>query len=406
MGYVGRLSLGFLLVSCFSAFAQVIAPSGWEVSFQYSAQFILGSDDAEQAAFDHSQYMSVLEGIGGARLPLTIKVNSVKQDEDGRTVVSYQTFGRLLMHKQAVKRAGSELVLRLPYDLDRVYLKKCTDEHYDSFGDYWYFWDPYREGCERLLEPGRTREVRLSLKPITSIPAQDAPDFSKLRGDNGNGEVLSVYILNGFNENSSNSKDEGRQNFEQIRGIFEERGYRIEELDRSPRIPRNRYVKELKWSGVKMTVEVIHQLANTSIDADAKTFARTFKDAVENGDIVAYLGHSGLGSNLDIPSLNYKLQQMGEGELRFNKSKYQIFFFDACSSYSYYLPHFRDVKTPGSIDIVSYGLSSYFHTSTDVFAAFTDKLMTLDKPESWESILRAMERPLEGTTYLLNVGGL
>lgn len=155
-----------------------------------------------------------------------------------------------------------------------------------------------------------------------------------------------------------------------------------------------------------MQVEVIHQLSNTDITADAKTFARTFKEAIAEGDLIIYLGHSGLGGNLDIPSLNEKLKEMGEGEIKFPNDKYQIFFFDSCSSYSYYLPHFREFKPKGKIDIISYGLSSYFHTSTYVFGALIDKMLNLDEPQKWETILRAMEEPLDGASYLLNVGGV
>lgn len=416
-----------LFIFIASAGAQVISPSGQEVSFQYSARFVLSEygGSPEDQALDHSQYMfgvlhspSVvdrygldpdwLEGIGGARLPLTIRVNSVTSDEEGREIVSYQAFGRLLLHKQVVRKLRStlEIPLQLPFDISRIYLKKCTDSHYDSFSDYWYFWDPYRDGCERLRQPHISREVVLKLRLIESQPSEQSPNLNRLRGDNGNGDVLRVYVLNGFNESSSVSADEGRINFEQIRQTFIDRGFEVENVDRSPRIPRNLYTKSIRKNDKIMHIEVIHQLANTDISSDAITFARSFQEAVNEGDIIAYLGHSGLGGNLDIPSLSAKLERAGDGAIEFPQDKYQIFFFDSCSSYSYYLPHFREMKTKGKIDILSYGLSSLFENSAAVFAVFIDRFLHLNQAQSWESILRSMEEPLGKQTFLLNVGGV
>ncbi len=425
---MGFKSLAFSIVFfSFSVSAQVIAPSAKEVSFQYSAQFIMTADGgtAEEQADAHSNYMfgvlhspavvarygldpEWLEGIGGVRRPVTVNVTSVKFDEEGRYVVSYVAYGRLLLHKQVAEKAESsrKISLQLPYDLDRVYLKKCTDPHYFGFGDYWYFWDPYREGCEKLLEPSVTREVVLNLEFLRTRPTEDTPNLAKLRGDNGNGDVFRIYVLNGFNESSDKSKDEGRVNFGEVEEVFASRGYEVEYVDRSPRIPRNRYTKILQKGGKTVRVQVIHQLANTDISADAITFARSFKEAVAEGDMIIYLGHSGLGANLDIDNLNYKLRQNDEGGIEFPQDKYQIFFFDSCSSYSYYLPHFRALKKKGKIDIISYGLSSLFENSANVFGVLVDKFIHLNEAQSWETILRAMEKPLGEQTFLLNVGGV
>jgi len=416
----------FFVVSVhpFAGHAQVIAPSAEEVAFQYSAQFLTDGDPEAEAAV-HSQYLfgvlhspsmvaafdlnpELQEGLGGPRLPLTIQVGKVWIDEQGRQVVNYQAFGRMLLHKKVVtqSRASASLNLYLPYDISKIYLKKCTDAYYFGFGDYWYFWDPYREGCERLQQASITREVTLKFTWITSVPSEQTPDLEKLRGDNGNGEKLSVFVLNGFADSSKAIADEGRAGFHAIEAMFEQRGFTVEHLNRSPLITRNRYTQRLDRGGKTIDVEVTHQLANTDIAADAITFARAFKQAVREGDLVVYLGHSGLGANLDIPSLNEKLKANGDGPIEFTRDKYQIFFFDSCSSYSYYLPHFRELKPKGKIDIISYGLSSYFHTSGEVFKVFADIFIGLDSARPWEDILKAMEKPLGRSSYLLNVGAI
>lgn len=410
-----------------AANAQVIAPSAEEAAFQYSTQFLLedGWGTAEEQALFHAQYLfgvlhspsmvaaydldpDLLEGIGAPRLPLTVKVGRTEVQEDGRTLVNYQGFGRLLLHKEVARQTkGTEgILLHLPYDMRQIYLKKCTDPHYFGIDDYWYFWDPYRSGCEKLQTSAVTREVILKFTWITTTPAETTPDLDRWRGDNGNGDTLSVYVMNGFNESSLTGTDEGRVNFEEVKAAFLERGYEIEFLNRHPQYTRNRYTKRLQRGGKILNVEVIHQLANTDITADAITFPRAFKEAVLNGDLVVYLGHSGLGANLDIANLNYKLSTIGEGPITFYPDKYQIFFFDSCASYSYYLPEFRALKPKSKIDILSYGLSSLFESSGGVFRALIDDLLNLNQPKSWKDILRDMEKPLDGSTFLLNVGGV
>jgi hypothetical protein len=117
--------------------------------------------------------------------------------------------------------------------------------------------------------------------------------------------------------------------------------------------------------------------------------------------VIIYEGHSGLGGNLNIPELEEKA-----GKFQFPKKK-QIFYFDSCSSYSYYLDHFNAYKTKTNIDVVTNGLSSYFHTSPLVLKEFLNYLIGSDNRNfQWMTILKKMESVLDQETYLVNVGGL
>ena len=150
-----------------------------------------------------------------------------------------------------------------------------------------------------------------------------------------------------------------------------------------------------------MQIEVKHQLADTELDIRGITFAKFFKEAVETADVVIYAGHSGLGSNLDIAALERKV-----GNFRFNPKKKQIFFFDACTSYAFHLSPFAAEKTRGKIDILTYALPSYFHTGQAVKEKFFEILFDPSIQDmTWLNIMKAMEEPLDGGTYLLNVGG-
>lgn len=132
------------------------------------------------------------------------------------------------------------------------------------------------------------------------------------------------------------------------------------------------------------------------------TFAKFFKEAVENADVIIYGGHSGLGGNLDIPSLESKA-----GKFKFNSKKRQIFYFDSCASYAYYLTQFSGEKTKSKIDILTNGLSSYFETSQAVLEGLLENILSETKEDvSWMQIMKDMEKPLDGGSFLLNVGGV
>ena len=155
-------------------------------------------------------------------------------------------------------------------------------------------------------------------------------------------------------------------------------------------------------NGKTINIEINHALVESSSESKNIYFAKFFKQAIENGDVVIYSGHSGLGSNLDISYLESKA-----GKFHFPVGKRQIFFFESCSGYSYYLDLFKYSKTRATIDVVTNGLSSYFETSHNILTLFTAHMLNPQNDKvTWLKILRDLETPLEGGSYLINVGGL
>jgi hypothetical protein len=401
-----------------SALAQVISPSATEVSLSYEASFLARDtqDDPESAAEDHASHIFGLlhssrvteaagvdhdrvEGLGAPRLPQKVRVLGA-QTRNGRLEVRYSATSKLLLHKKAAKDwiARGGVTLPLPYDLTRIYDRRCTDAHYDTEGDYWYFYDPYRSGCTYLLKKPYSRDTLLRIRASTSKPRETSPKLNWLRGDNGNGKLFSIYVVHGFAEDAKDKNDPGRGNFEEFNSRLRERGLNERIEQKNFRKPLHVFRGDL---GGGVEVEIRNLLVDTGIESKSKSFARYFKEAVETADVILYAGHSGLGGNLDIPSLEEKA-----GSFRFNPKKRQIFFFDSCSSYSYYLDSFGAEKTKSKIDVITNGLSSYFHTSTAVHEAFLDVLLDTDADPTWTQLLESMEEPLDGASYLLNVGGV
>ncbi|MBS1986071.1 MAG: hypothetical protein JST16_18060 [Bdellovibrionales bacterium] len=403
--------------------AQVIASSAKEVHFEYRAAFVQsGSADQDfaAAALDHAQHMfgvmhsptlvsrygidpEKVEGLGVPELPMQISVVNTKSVSGG-TEVTYDASGLLLVHQRAAEKilAKTSFTLPLPYDLDKIYNKKCTDKEYDSLGDYWYFYDPYRQGCQYLLDQPYSRNVVMKISVPAQVPTTPDLDLASLRGDNGNGAKFSIYVINGFNDDTMASDDEGRMGFEALNRHLKKTGYEESVEDAAPEHPLYVYTKTVSTpeSG-EITVEIRHLLALTDIESDDTTFAKFFREAAEQGDVIVYNGHSGLGGNLDIASLEDKA-----GKFHFSPTKKQLFFFDACSSYSYYLQEFTRDRTPGQVNVISYGLESYFFTSEAVLESLFNTLLGEASERPWQEIMDDMERPLKGHSYLLNVGGI
>lgn len=418
-----------VFLSTLSTSAQTLGPTTTEVKYSYRTSFQVPADndlqDANELASFHASHIfgifasptviknliganTPVGGVGAPRSQMRIRILS-QTTSSGITTISYSNTGKMILHKTAAKKLLNKgtLTLPLPANPYEIYDKRCTDPHYSEFGDYWYFYDPYRRGCDYLTRAPKANPVELSITELNYKKLETRTMLPTLRGNNGNGDLFSIFIISGYYEDGSDPKDLGYENFKEIQREFQRRGFSVHSRRGSTKKPINVYRKTIeivKPNGSKkpLQVEVQHLLVDTGIEARSKVFANFFKEAVETADVVVYGGHSGLGANLDIPSLEEKA-----GKFTFNPAKKQVFFFDSCSSYSYYLEHFATEKTKAKIDIVSYGLSSYFETGTAVLFVFLDYLfMPEDIDVEWMTILKDMEKPLEGDSYLLNVGGI
>lgn len=417
-------TLGLSLLCGTFAQAQIIGPSVQEVKFQYSTTFEIPvkaeeETDEDRAAMHashlfglfHSPLMvskfGITEGVGGIGAPRTqMKIRILKSEVDGDIIrIKYSNSGKMILHKKAAQKLiqASEIVVPMPTNPYEIYDEKCTDEHYNSFGDYWYFYDPFKIGCNYLSKAPLATEVHISIKPSEYKKIQTMMQLPQLRGNNGNGELLSVYVIHGYEADPKDKEDSGRINFDEFNEYLRANNF-VEDRVRSARNSTLLvYTKEIILdTGKKLNVEVKHMLVETGIESRSKVFAKFFKEAVENADVIVYGGHSGLGGNLDIPSLEEKA-----GAFQFNSKKKQIFFFDSCSSYSYYLEHFAVEKAKAKIDVITNGLSSYFHTSNAILATFMDRLFSESSEDvEWSETLGEMEGVLGRDTYLLNVGGI
>lgn len=410
---------------------QVISPQAQELRFSYTATFTaphrLQSD--EELVQEHALYLfgalqspelakeykiNRVEGIGTVRSQQKQSAIQRFVQPDGTVVIEYKNSGLMLLHHKAAQKSLYQgyLELVMPYDLNRIYDPKCTDPHYTSLDDYWYFWNPYRKQCTHLADEPIGQKIKIEVKKAYERTLDSNPRFDLLRGPNGNGDWFRVDIVFGFNDSSSKRKDEGRLGFAELKNFLLKKGFKKNEdatISISPAISQhpNKYVrfhKELVLdSGKRIAVEINTLLTETQILSEDTSFALFFKEAVQNADVFIYAGHSGLGGNLDIEALEAK----AGNKFVFNSEKRQIFLLESCASYSYYLEPFRERKSRAKLDVITNGLSSYYEDGAKVIKAFLNDLLDPSTHQrDWKSLLKDLEKPLGGYSYMINVGGV
>lgn len=417
--------------------AQIISPTAVEVQFSYVATFKFPisakelkpdavavykqqTTDTDRALY-HAQHMfgllsspELMEnyginanhsgGIGAPQAQMNVKILSSTLVAD-QIQIQYRNTGKMILNKTAANKILKRgyIKLPLPINIFTIYKKECTDQHYDTLSDYWYFYNPYRIGCEVLQQSPLAEEVRIEIKPDVLKKMDLTPKLPQLRGDNGNGDLLSIYVAHGFAVDAKGKEDEGRINFIEFNAFLENKNFILTKQKSGTAVPLYIYRKDILLDNGKiLKIEVRHMLANTGIETKSYAFGQFFKEAAEKADVFLYGGHSGLGGNLDIPSLEAKV-----GHIKFNPNKKQIYYFESCSSYSYYLQHFAGQKTKAKIDIITNGLSSYFSTSNAQLVELVKHLITPEVADvPWVKILSDMEGVLDGDSYLINVGGI
>ena len=267
----------------------------------------------------------------------------------------------------------------------------CTDEHYNSEGDFWYFWNPYQEGCP--LDGGDLVGVTTDLTPM-SVTRGTYPEYAKLYGENGNGDVLQVTYLVGVDENFKNG-DLGKRTFLDAFAGLKAAGFQTT-VD-EPRRKRLSFRFGAKRASIEMRL----------MDPGSAEFAQEAVNGMKKADIFLYDGHSGLGGYLSPDRL---AEDTGR-PIELPKNKYQIFVFQGCSTYAYYNSAYFKLKRSGSdpkgtknLDIITTGIGAAFEVGAKVDVAFLTSVAAGQKP-SWQTIIDRVHAAEGDNTALSHVNG-
>ncbi len=381
------------------------------------AQHLMGSFQARSFR-DQFGYPGVL----GERYE--IKFNDIKEiasEDSNRKMLFYEFKGTVVFHKDAFKNSATRVVpIVLPLAPDKIYAlgvvdgkNTCTDEHYNSEGDFWYFWDPEQSGCPLAGDTENILHTKGKLKRLPNTRAS-YPEYDRLYGDNGNDEVLNIAVFFGYFEDVTNFQkvnphDSAFDAFNFLESnLLEKRGFTVKESKDDFQVLNGKkttkgintfraYEKQEFFKKQPVTVRVQVLVADTAIDSKDGTFHRYLKAALRSADILIYDGHSGLGGNLDLKEL--------KGE-RFDKNKYQILFFNGCSSYPYFNGMFFNAKGGSqNLDILTSGLPTFSNTAGPNVVAFLNHFIEVNT-KTYQKILTELEDSnAEEGTYLTGVNG-
>jgi hypothetical protein len=316
---------------------------------------------------------------------------------EGKWTVKY-----LLKSKGVFSNGVREYTFTIPYRPLEIFKKsegKCNEkESVDS--NFWYHWEPLKEGCP--LQEGLdyfTYTAKLVTLPNTT---ETYPEYEKLVD---NKKTINSTMFFGFenydypNWNPDGGQDWGIISYNKQRDFLLDLGFTetVWTLEQVEKIYKAKdgfvpYVIEMTLNAKNANLRYRLVLADTGYSHNSKAFHAFLMDSLLKDSLVIYNGHSGIGQNLDLASIE-KLRGI---KLNFNPN-YQIVFLGSCVPYSYYTEMFfnkkkttADPKGSLKLDIFTYGKESVFGNEED--HALTRAIVywaQTGKKQSYQDIVRA-----------------
>ncbi|HLD75285.1 MAG TPA: hypothetical protein VJB34_10360 [Bdellovibrionota bacterium] len=332
-----------------------------------------------------------------------------------------------LIYSQSLK------VKKLPNGGDFIFFNPCTDKDFDREEYFWYFWDPDKRGCPLKNDHEKVLRINGKLERLRSTQTS-YPEYDRLYCDNGNQENLDISIFIGYiNEPESlvnadsekkvkiRRRDEGYHAFQEIVDQLKLLDFTEIETKDAFRIYRDRnrdgknkivkgsnFLKTFERRaqtelGGDLNVRIKILLADTDAHSSDYTFHYYATPAMEQSDIFIYDGHSGLGMNLDLRHKDFQ-------NVHFDPQKYQIFYFNGCSTYPYFGGMFPRAKGgTKNLEVITAGLQTSTETSFSNSVAFLNYFLD-GKTRTYQQILENIDKSnyedgSEEFTYLMGVSG-
>lgn len=268
--------------------------------------------------------------------------------------------------------------------------KKNTLLNYQCFesGDYqmlktnfWYHYRPLNKNCLLSKHQNGDQDLAISfpieLKKSTFNTEGKFPEYQEIWKDN----TLSILLVQSIAEkkNPDAQKDMGiinlRTLYQKWKNSFDHLIYTSLKQGELPGLDHP--IVELIFQqkdGKKIEIKI---LLTGELSADSVQAFLFYNKNVANSDLIIYTGHAGLGKNINL------LERLGN----FKANKYQIFYLDACDSFSYtdgtlekrHQEINPDFKWSKHLDIISNAMPSYFYSAPDSLSLFINELMSQKK---------------------------
>ncbi len=273
----------------------------------------------------HSKPIDFVNWSGSIKDQGTVIYKKIRWRKDLSGVdVSYEYQDWAVFYKDLVK-AYSKLSFYLPdspHDIFNSTLidgaNPCTDAYDNSELAFWYYWSPQRPGCWRKIKD-KIHLVRAEIKARPSSRKR-YPEYGKLYADN----KLDVTILYGPDQSMHDPKDLGYQSYLIDKIFFETLKSKGEPFFKIEENHENQLLLISRGSGPQLRLR-LHFL-----ETDTESFDKVAQRALRETEVFIYAGHSNESHDFDLERLFPGMPQP------LPQDKYQIMFFNACTTYAYY----------------------------------------------------------------------
>ncbi len=288
----------------------------------------------------------------------------------------------------------------------------CLDEGHPDAHYFWYYYNPRKPGCG--LKEGIHYNIVSALLKYKLNTQATYPEYAKLI-DSKN--VITINIIFGMDDGSKSlnpmeSYDYNAYNYRDFRAGQLMQGFKSKIYSKTDvtklvgTSPQTPYIEELtKAIPNRPTVRILMFFG--PIDSySGVTFHRYLAASLKAASVTIYTGHSGLGEYLDIKLIEKSIG----GKLELPKDRYQIVFWNGCSSYPYYNQMYFDLKTTmqdptgtKNMDAIANGLATLFTAIEPSSSALVNAVSLwaeTGKRTSYQEIITAAD-----TDNLISVSG-
>lgn len=355
-----------------------------------------------------------------------IEIESIERLSDSMTRVQFHYQGKILLqngprrhYKFYLPRDPSEEGIYDPAVDPKSGINLATDDHYNDFGNYWYFWEPKRKGSP-LKQGVHFDEVQGQIRRLNNT-TRSYPEYERLV-DPRTGDIPITLFFGMDKEEHVRNPIKGREF-----GAYGYRGARahlinlgfvpeavsslelrnILDLQRVPysKFTFERFVKQT--SKARLVADMFY--GPTGLIENSRAFHYFYKNALEKSSIVIYDGHTGFEENIEL-----NLIEEAEGfKIKKKPQKYQILFLNGCSSFPFFNDSYRVLKgrryATKSLDLMANGLPTSFDSDQHATKAFLEAVnlwATQGKKTSYQTLAKRIEQfTFLGETNLFTVGG-
>lgn len=346
---------------------------------------------------------------------IQINENSIERRSGTTWMIPYSYQGTIVLEK------GPNKIYRfpLPVNPDKIYARgfvgqtnRCTDPDFQAEEDFWYFWSPAEVAKDYAKCPLVEGEDFLWVDGKVDRGAAEAvttyPEYHRLADSSG---VIHLDLFYGMDDDTKGrdpyrsvdvNAEVYRKSAKYIRklGIPLERWTKeqigeIVKLGKKDKVP---YVEqgELEFPSRNLKIRVRMFFGATGIDENSRPFHYFFRDSLENSSVMIYSGHSGLGAHLDLEAI----AKLNHFRITPAKDRYQIYFFNACTSYTYYnasyfqrkrdgfRSEFIDAKGTKNLDILANGISTAFEVLHETDMVLLQAIYNYAERGTWTSYKR------------------